>query len=390
MSGKWSKFEEVPVHGDSLVGKPDGCLRIYFENVDGFVIPSNCIKNNNQNNKQTYLRQLLSRLDIDVFGAVETRQQFDLLPKLLSLDRQLDLREGSRCQTSHNVHERFGNIQQGGTCLTTNELIGSYVTEQGADQEGLGRWSWMKFTGRTATTRIIVAYTPCITRKQAVQATLAQHRRYWRLQGNNICPRRLMREALILQLKEWRSQGEKLILLIDGNENMAGGPLARLLSDPELNMVDAIHQRSNLPGPATFVRGRRQIDGAWITPDIDINRACFLPFFFGVGDHRALLLDIPIYSILGGDIHKISRPTSRRLTCSNPEVRDKYIDILDVYCARHKIKEKLYSIFPPSSPPSPKACQMMEAIDRVLGEGMRHAEKNVERSELVKYPLVRN
>ena len=315
------------------------------------------------------------RLDTDIFGGVETRQQFDLVSKVHSLERQLDLREGARCQTSHNVHERFGTCQQGGTCLTANEIAGTYVTEQGADEEGLGRWSWMKFSGKGATTRIVVAYMPCKTRKQAVQATMAQHRRYWRLQGDRTCPRKLMRIALINQLKEWRSNGEKLIVLIGSNENMAEGPLARMLQDPELDMTDAVGYRSQSQGPATFVRGKRQIDGAWVTPDIDIKRACFLPFFFGVGDHRAILLDIPIYSLLGGDIHKIARPTSRRLTCSNPEVREKYNEILDLYCVQHRIQEKLYSLFPPTQPPSPTTCRVMETVDRVLGEGMIHAEK---------------
>ena len=262
------------------------------------------------NNKQTYLTQLLMRLECDVLGAVETRQKFDLLPTMQSLARQLDLREGSRCQTGHNVHERFGICQQGGTCLTTNELMGSYVTEQGTDEEGLGRWSWMKFTGKTVVTRIVVAYMPCPTRKQAVQATMAQHKRYWWLQGDTACPRKLMRRALIDKLKEWRGNGEKLILLIASNENMAGGPFARIFAHPDLGMIDTVQHRTHLPGPPTFVRGSRQIDGAWVTPDINIQRACFLPFFFGVGDHRAIILDIPIHSILGGDIHKSSRPVS--------------------------------------------------------------------------------
>ena len=374
-SGKWSKFEDVPVHGDKLTGKPEDCIRLYFENVDGFVIPSNQIKKNKINNKQTYLRQLLLRLDADVFGGVETRQHFDLLPKVQSLERQLDLREGSRCQTSHNIHERFGLCQQGGTCITTNELTGSYVVEQGNDQEGLGRWSWMKFSGKGVTTRIVVAYFPCNTRKQAVQATMAQHRRYWRLQGERRCPRKLMRQALVDQLKTWRNQGEKLILLTDSNENMAGGPLARMLSDQDLDMRDAINQRTQLPGPPTFIRGQRQIDGAWVTPDISIRGARFLPFFFGVGDHRAIVLDIPIYSILGGDIHKISRPTARRLTCSNPEVKDRYNEILDLYCVQHRIQEKIYSLFHSGQPIPSAACRALEAIDRVLGEGMVHAEK---------------
>ena len=98
---------------------------------------------------------------------------------------------------------------------------------------------------------------------------------------------------------------------------MEKGPLAQMLADPDLSMVDAVKKQSQLPGPPTFVRGRRQIDCAWVTPDVDIKRACFLPFFFGVGDHRAIVLDIPIHLILEGDIYKITRPTSRRLVCSN-------------------------------------------------------------------------
>ena len=260
-----------------------------------------------------------------------------MLQKMMKMERQLDLREGARCQTSHNVHERFGINQQGGTCLAVNEMMGGFVTEQGVDEEVLGRWSWIKFTGKTVITRIVVAYMPCSTRKQAVHATMAQHKRYWRLQGEKTCPRKLMRLALIGKLKEWRGLGEKLILLIDSNENMEGGPLARMLADPDLDMVDAVKVRSHSPGPPTFARGSRQIDGVWVTQDVEIKHACFLPLFFGVGDHRAILLDIPVYSLLGGDIHKIVRPTSRRLTCSNPEVMEKYNEILETYSIQHRI-----------------------------------------------------
>lgn len=79
-----------------------------------------------------------------------------------------------------------------------------------------------------------------------------------------------MRQALVSQLKEWRNQGEKLILLIDSNENMSGGPLARMLTHPDLAMIDAVHHLTQLDGPHAFVRGSCQIDGAWVTPDIDI------------------------------------------------------------------------------------------------------------------------
>ena len=62
-SGKWSRFEDIPVHGDAVVGKPDNCFRIYFENVDGFVAPTTQTRTfRTLNNKQTYLTHLVRRL----------------------------------------------------------------------------------------------------------------------------------------------------------------------------------------------------------------------------------------------------------------------------------------------------------------------------------------
>ena len=49
-------------------------------------------------------------------------------------------------------------------------------------------------------------------------------------------------------------------------------------------MYDAVAKRSGLSGPVTWARGTKQIDGVWVTPDLDVNSACFLPFYFGIGD----------------------------------------------------------------------------------------------------------
>ena len=42
--------------------------------------------------------------------------------------------------------------------MTANESISSSVPTQGTDEEGLGRWSWMRFTRKTSVPRIIVVY----------------------------------------------------------------------------------------------------------------------------------------------------------------------------------------------------------------------------------------
>ena len=256
---------------------------MWFENIDGFGIGDCEPLNKNKNLK--YYNNLISRVDIDIFAGVESRLQWDMVPRSHCLHKLLDLREGARSCHSHNIHEKFSMHQQGGTFLATNTVLGESVKEHGVDETGLGRWSWMKFCGRGATTRVVVAYQPCRTRKRAKNATAAQQRRYWRARNNYQCPRKLFRHQLLEQLRKWRTAGEKLVLLIDANEDMESGPLQKLLRDTDLDMKDAVKQRSGLSGPATWARGSKQIDGVWVTPDLEVNSACFLPFYFGLGDH---------------------------------------------------------------------------------------------------------
>ena len=156
---------------------------------------------------------------------------------------------------------------------------------------------------------------------------------------------------------------------------MKTGQLARMLRTPDLDMRDAVNTRTGIDGPATFVRGSRQIDAAWVTLDIEISAACFLPFFFGVGDHQAILLDIPQHSLIGGTIHQISKPTARRLQCNRSEVQQKYANNLEIYCAKHRIQKKIYSLFMPIFPATKETTRVMEVIDKVLTEGMISAEK---------------
>lgn len=104
--------------------------------------------------------------------------------------------------------------------------------------------------------------------------------------------------------------------------------------------LQLVKYRMEIDGPANFVRGSRQIDAVWVTPDVEISAACFLPFFFGVGDHRAILLDIPQHLLIGGKIHNISRPNARGLQCNRHKVQQKYNNDLEPYCAKHRIQKK--------------------------------------------------
>ena len=49
---------------------------------------------------------------------------------------------------------------------------------------------------------------------------------------------KIWRNDLIKLLKQWRSEGDKIILLLDSNENMNDGQLARLLQQEDHQMKD--------------------------------------------------------------------------------------------------------------------------------------------------------
>ena len=81
--------------------------------------------------------------------------------------------------------------------MIANKEVVQYITTQGADEEVLGGWRWMRLAGAGAATIIITVCIPCATRNKAITDTIVQQKRYWRLQDEYRCPRKLMRQDLI-------------------------------------------------------------------------------------------------------------------------------------------------------------------------------------------------
>ena len=105
-----------------------------------------------------------------------------------------------------------------------------------------------------------------------------------------------------------------MILLLDANETIKNENLTRSIrSDPKLNMKDPVRERALKDGPATWFRGTKQIDGVFFTPDMDFCGARFIHFWSGMGDHNAVVVDIPHYYLLGEQLLKVIRLEARRL-----------------------------------------------------------------------------
>ena len=141
---------------------------------------------------------------------------------------------------------------------------------------------------------------------------------------------------------------------------------------PDLRETIRLHTGAS-PG-ATFFRGSRPIDGLWVSSDLDISNACVMPFGFGVGDHRAFILDIPLESLVGENPVKILRPMSRRLNSHLPKCGEAYIENLEKNIVKHRLLERLYDAHT-GGYPAEEMTNKVIAIDDEVKLYMRHAEK---------------
>ncbi len=91
-----------------------------------------------------------------------------------------------------------------------------------------------------------------------------------------------------------------------------------------LNPQEVILQHTGERVGATFFGGSKPINGLWVSSDLDISKACVMTFVYGVGDHWAFILDIPLESLMGENPIKNMRPSRQRLNSQLPWYGDEY------------------------------------------------------------------
>ena len=112
------------------------------------------------------------------------------------------------------------------------------------------------------------------------------------------------------------------------NKNVTDHILAGMLA--ELGPREAVHMRTEGPGPSTHVRGSEAINGIYVSPEIEVTGASYLPFDKGLGDHRAVMIDVTKALVLGYNLPKIVPPRARKLNTKVPRIRNEYIKLLEI------------------------------------------------------------
>ncbi len=147
------------------------------------------------------------------------------------------------------------------------------------------------------------------------------------------------------QIKQWRAAGDRIILFMDHNKHMINGLLGKALADKKgLDLQEANVQHTGASPDMTFFRGPKPINRLWISSDLDISNACVMPFGYGIGNHRAFILDILIKLLVGVDPVKIVQPAGRQLNSRLPGCNKLYIDSLEANIIWHSLLERLFDV----------------------------------------------
>ncbi len=157
----------------------------------------------------------------------------------------------------HNIHENISKVQEGGTSLL---LFGTLMdqldhNQMGKDETGLGRCSVMMLKGDSVMMRVVCGYNPCFNGNPDSSTTYQQHRQFFITHKSDLtCPCTKFREDLVGQLKQWREDGDQLIVCLDANKNIYKKLLGKVLTDIEgLAMKEVVGEFTHQPvGPIYF------------------------------------------------------------------------------------------------------------------------------------------
>jgi hypothetical protein len=111
-----------------------------------------------------------------------------------------------------------------------------------------------------------------------------------------------------------------------------------------------------------------------------------MPFGYGVGDHRAFVLDVPLESLIGIDPVKIVQPVGRQLNSRLASCCKTYIESLESNITRHCLLECLHEAHTGTYSDEMRA-QKIILIDKEGKAYMRRAEKICRKIKCCRIPF---
>ena len=352
--------------GHKMKKKREKTVRIAFVNVNGIGMYARDARSED-------IRRFIQEKEVDVMGIAETNVHWGKVHAYHSLwDRTKRWSSDRRLGVAYNVHQRLPTAYQpGGTATIVVEDMAHRFHSSGHNVKGLGRWSWVKVTGKQeCVTRFVTVYCPKSTGK-GMNTVYEQQLEYLHTD-----PTSAFWEDLAKAIVQWQNEGDQLILMGDWNEVIVNGNLTKWMNT--FGLSEAITDMHGHNPPPTFQRGTDAIDGIFVSPTVKTIQAGFLGFGDIPGDHRGIWIDVPHKSILGYKMADIPKASARRLKLDDPRIVHRYLDILDGYLAAHRVYSRtrnFISTYEAGSPLTDAQAKEYEELDQIREAGMLYAEK---------------
>ena len=201
-----------------------------------------------------------------------------------------------------------------------------------------------------------------------------QHLKHLKDSDIDTCPLKQYSKDLIPLLRKWMSDGDKIVLLIDSNDDVRSGSFDRELR--QLGLHSGIRTRHGNTPPPTMHKGSVPIDDIYVSRNVMIGKSGYLPFGDGPGDHRGIYIDVDLQNLVGGDYHKIHRQQARRLISSNTRVVNKFNSIFQAQLDHNHVCERIERLRLQSYLPFTAAhAEEYEKLDRLQVHAFNHANK---------------
>jgi hypothetical protein len=131
---------------------------------------------------------------------------------------------------------------------------------------------------------------------------------------------------LTTEIQKWKMMGDNIIIGIYMNEDVRTCILSKVSKENNLDLRDSIlTSHPSQPPPSNILnqnQSRIPINAIWVSPNLDINRAGFMPFDRGPplapsDGHRMLWIEVDNYSFLGRHIPTTTPPLAASRVKSN-------------------------------------------------------------------------
>ncbi len=318
--------------------KTHGWIRIMFENWNSLGILT-------QSWKLDRLNYLIKCLNIDIVAGCECQTDWSMVNHDNQFHSLLVPGKAKKGIASHNKTERIQRDQIGGTAISGVGRICDVIQEVGSDDTGLGRWSWISLHGGTTTTRIISAYLPRKPNRNSRGRTVwEQHKRYFEARGDMRYPSTIFILDILKLIKQWISSGDHVILAMDANQDVYSGKLAQELNREPYNMTCLLQRAMGVTVPNSHFSGKGKISTIFGSPGVLTGHGMCYPHWYGIGDHRVMVLEIAASSAFEGSYPTIATPTARILSCRTRRHKDKYCTRLQQLTTEHRMKDRLTKI----------------------------------------------